>query len=97
VGQHAELIRTVARAVAAADVLAGLAEVAIFQGYCCPEMVNNRDLQIAIADGRHPVVEQLLPAGFFVPNSTALGAEAGSREFKIQIAGESGSRGVQNS
>ena len=85
VGQHADLIRQVARGVAAADVLAGLAEVAIYQGYCCPEMVEGRD--IAIADGRHPVVEQLLPAGFFVPNSTELGGEkaAGSRQ---QAAGE---------
>jgi DNA mismatch repair protein MutS len=91
VGQRAELIRTVARAVAAADVLAGLAEVAIFQGYCCPEMVNNRDLYIE--SGRHPVVEQLLPAGFFVPNSTALGAEAG--EPGSQGAREPGSQGAE--
>ena len=66
-----------AQGVAAADVLAGLAEVAIYQGYCCPEMVESRD--IAIADGRHPVVEQLLPAGFFVPNSTELGGEENAK------------------
>ena len=76
VGHHADLIRQVARGVAAADVLAGLAEVAIYQGFCCPEMVDSRELEIA--DGRHPVVEQLLPAGFFVPNSTTLGGERGS-------------------
>ncbi|MEO0984727.1 MAG: DNA mismatch repair protein MutS [Cyanobacteria bacterium J06639_14] len=74
VGHHAGLIRKVAQAVAAADVLAGLAEVAIYQGYCCPKIVESRE--IAIVDGRHPVVEQLLPAGFFVPNSTELGGEA---------------------
>ena len=73
VGQHADLIRQVAQGVAAADVLAGLAEVAIYQGYCCPTVVAGRE--IAIASGRHPVVEQLLPAGFFVPNSTDLGGE----------------------
>ncbi|WP_204139336.1 DNA mismatch repair protein MutS [Halomicronema sp. CCY15110] len=73
VGQHADLIRQVAQGVAAADVLAGLAEVAIYQGYCRPDMGDHRE--IAIADGRHPVVEQLLPAGFFVPNSTELGGE----------------------
>jgi len=77
VGQHADLIRQVAQGVAAADVLAGLAEVAIYQGYCCPEMVESRD--IAIAAGRHPVVEQLLPAGFFVPNSTELGGEENAK------------------
>ncbi|MEM1292158.1 MAG: DNA mismatch repair protein MutS [Cyanobacteria bacterium P01_H01_bin.162] len=84
VGHHADLIRQVARGVAAADVLAGLAEVAIYQGFCCPDMVDSREL--AIADGRHPVVEQLLPAGFFVPNSTTLGAERGSR-VKSEVDG----------
>lgn len=74
VGQYADVIRQVARNVAAADVLAGLAEVAIYQGYCCPDVTESRE--VAISDGRHPVVEQLLPAGFFVPNSTDLGNAA---------------------
>ncbi|MBT9317026.1 DNA mismatch repair protein MutS [Leptothoe spongobia] len=71
VGQHAELIRRVAVNVAAADVLCGLAEIAIYQDYCRPEIVKGRTLTIDA--GRHPVVEQSLPAGFFVPNSTGLG------------------------
>lgn len=71
VGEQAELIRYVSRAVAAADVLSGLAEVAVYQGYCRPQMLEERE--ITIADGRHPVVEQSLPSGFFVPNSTNLG------------------------
>ncbi|HEY9737403.1 MAG TPA: DNA mismatch repair protein MutS [Trichocoleus sp.] len=73
VAAEVERIRKVAAAVAAADVLCGLAEVAIYQGYSRPTIAPNR--QISIAEGRHPVVEQLLPAGFFVPNSTALGQE----------------------
>jgi DNA mismatch repair protein MutS len=73
VAEYAEEIRNVSRAVAAADVLCGLAEVAVYQGYCRPEMVESREINII--DGRHPVVEQSLPAGFFVPNSTQLGRE----------------------
>ncbi|MBD1924259.1 DNA mismatch repair protein MutS [Microcoleus sp. FACHB-831] len=73
VAEYAEQIRNVSRAVAAADVLCGLAEVAVYQGYCRPEMVESREINII--DGRHPVVEQSLPAGFFVPNSTQLGRE----------------------
>ncbi len=73
VGSLAEIIRNISRAVAAADVLCGLAELAVFQGYCRPEIVEGRE--ITIIDGRHPVVEQSLPAGFFVPNSTYLGRE----------------------
>jgi DNA mismatch repair protein MutS len=78
VGQQVELIRKVAAAVAAADVLCGLAEVAIFQGYCCPDMDDSR--AIALTEGRHPVVEQLLPAGFFVPNSTYMGTVPADRD-----------------
>jgi DNA mismatch repair protein MutS len=71
VGAEADTIRQVARAVAAADVLAGLAEIAIYQDYCRPTITTDREVEII--DGRHPVVEQSLPAGFFVPNSTTLG------------------------
>ncbi|MEH2199209.1 DNA mismatch repair protein MutS [Nostoc sp.] len=74
VAQEAEVIRNLSRAVAAADVLCGLAELAVHQGYCRPEMLPGR--KINIVDGRHPVVEQSLPAGFFVPNSTQLGEES---------------------
>lgn len=87
VGEQAELIRKVAAAVAAADVLCGLAEVAIYKGYCCPEMVEGRP--IVIDNGRHPVVEQALPAGFFVPNSTRLGSDSIEESER---AGERGSR-----
>ncbi len=70
-GEHAELIRTVAHAVAASDTLAGLAELAVYQGYCRPEIAAGREIKVI--EGRHPVVEQSLPSGFFVPNSSALG------------------------
>ncbi|BAZ40063.1 DNA mismatch repair protein MutS [Calothrix sp. NIES-4101] len=73
VALHAETIRNLSRAIAAADVLCGLAELSVIQGYCRPQIVESRE--IYIVDGRHPVVEQSLPAGFFVPNSTNLGNE----------------------
>jgi DNA mismatch repair protein MutS len=44
-------------------------------------MVNSRE--ISIIDGRHPVVEQSLPAGFFVPNSAFLGATEQNPEFSV--------------
>jgi DNA mismatch repair protein MutS len=71
VATHTEQIRTVARSISAIDVLCGLAEIAVTQGYCRPNMVPSREIQIT--DGRHPVVEKALLAGFFVPNSTQLG------------------------
>ncbi|MGB7413960.1 MAG: DNA mismatch repair protein MutS, partial [Thermosynechococcaceae cyanobacterium] len=72
VGEWAGLIRTVAANVAAVDVLAGLTEVAIYQGYCRPQMSKGRE--ISLVNGRHPVVEKSLPPGFFVPNATELGS-----------------------
>ncbi|MCW6050365.1 DNA mismatch repair protein MutS [Lyngbya sp. CCAP 1446/10] len=74
VGEHAEIIRNVSRAVAAADVLCGLAEVAVYQDYCRPTMVESREIKII--EGCHPVVAKSLPPGFFVPNSAFLGREA---------------------
>ncbi|MDE5098413.1 MAG: DNA mismatch repair protein MutS, partial [Trichodesmium sp. St16_bin4-tuft] len=73
VGEYAEEIRNVSRAVAALDILCGLADVAIYQNYVRPTMVDSRELKII--EGRHPVVEKYLPAGFFVPNTAILGSK----------------------
>jgi DNA mismatch repair protein MutS len=56
-----------ARAIAAIDVLADLAEVASKEGYIRPEVVEEDVMEIL--DSRHPVVEHTLPGGErFVPN-----------------------------
>ena len=70
VAAHVARVQGVARAVAELDALASLAEVAVAGGYCCPEIDAGESLQIS--DGRHPVLERLLPAGTFVPNDTLL-------------------------
>ena len=73
VAEKAQEIRSISKAVAAIDVLAGLAEIAVYQNYCCPEMIKGREIKIV--EGRHPVVEQSLGEGFFVPNSAQIGEE----------------------
>jgi len=85
VSEQAEQIRNVSRAVAAVDILCGLAEVAVYQGYCRPDMVEGRE--VTIIDGRHPVVEQSLPTGFFVPNSAYLGKEVDSPQQDLEREG----------
>ena len=77
VAEKATEIRRIAKAVAAIDVLAGLAEIAVYQNYCRPEIETGRE--IFILEGRHPVVEQSLGDGFFVPNSTDLGCNNNSK------------------
>jgi DNA mismatch repair protein MutS len=71
VGAEADRIREVARHLAAVDVLAGLAELAVYHHYCRPQITTDRTLHIV--KGRHPVVEQSLPTGLFVSNSLTLG------------------------
>lgn len=85
VSEQAEQIRNVSRAVAAVDILCGLAEVAVYQGYCRPDIVEGRE--VTIIDGRHPVVEQSLPTGFFVPNSAYLGKEVDSPQQGLEREG----------
>lgn len=62
-------IQAGAAAAAEADVLACLGEVAALNGYVRPQMVDSPVVEIR--EGRHPVVEQILPGGF-VPNDATL-------------------------
>ena len=64
-------IQDTARAVAALDVLAGLAETAAVANYIKPHVHDGDDF--VVTDGRHPVVERLA-AGPFVPNDIDLNA-----------------------
>ena len=62
--------RRTARAIATLDTLCSLANVALANHYTRPE-INDSGV-ISIAEGRHPVVEQMLDGVPFVPNDTVL-------------------------
>jgi DNA mismatch repair protein MutS len=66
-------IQETARALAALDVLAGLAEIAALSNYVKPQ-VHDSD-EMSVIDGRHPVVERRCN-GAFVPNDTILDGTA---------------------
>jgi DNA mismatch repair protein MutS len=72
--QTPRLLET-ADVLASADMLGSLAELASSRNYVRPELTDETVLEIR--DGRHPVLEQLLPPGTFVPNDVAFGADAG--------------------
>ena len=59
-----------AEMVSSLDVLASFAQVAEDMNYCMPEVTNSG--VIDIRDGRHPVIEKMLPSGEFVANDTYL-------------------------
>ena len=64
-------IQTNSRILAKLDVLAGFAEQALERHYCRPDMNDGKALDIR--EGRHPVIETLMPAGEeYVPNSVYL-------------------------
>ena len=59
-----------AMAVSKLDVLCSFAQVAEDLNYCMPQVDNSG--VIDIKDGRHPVIEKMLPSGAFVANDTYL-------------------------
>ncbi|MBN1936516.1 MAG: DNA mismatch repair protein MutS, partial [Anaerolineae bacterium] len=74
IAARADVLVEAARALAELDTLGALAEAAALNGYVCPQV--DRGDEIAICDGRHPVVEHALAQGErFVPNDTELTAE----------------------
>jgi DNA mismatch repair protein MutS len=72
--QTRRLLQT-AEVLATLDVLASLAELAVSRHYCRPELSTEPVLDIR--EGRHPVLDQTLPPGTFVPNDVHLTPGAG--------------------
>ncbi len=64
------LVQRTARALGNLDSLASLAEVAVRNNYCRPEIVTEPVLDIR--DGRHPVLDANMQDERFVPNDTLL-------------------------
>ncbi|MBU8932722.1 MAG: DNA mismatch repair protein MutS [candidate division Zixibacteria bacterium] len=65
--------------VAEIDLVSGLAEVAVENHYCRPEIFE--DSRLDIEEGRHAVIETVLPTGSFVANDITLSSE----KDRIQI------------
>ena len=63
-------IQKAAEIVSTLDVLTSFATVAENQNYVMPVVDNSGE--ISIHDGRHPVIEKMLPSGSFVENNTYL-------------------------
>ncbi|MFQ7311740.1 DNA mismatch repair protein MutS [Sellimonas sp.] len=70
IGEEIARIQQTAKAVAAVDVFASLALVAERNRYVRPK-INEKGI-IDIKDGRHPVVEKMIPNNMFIANDTYL-------------------------
>ena len=71
IAAQAARVQKTAAAVAELDALCSLAEVAVRNNYCRPDVDESG--VIDIRDGRHPVVEKMLKDTLFVPNDTFMG------------------------
>ena len=68
-------IQSIADFIARLDVVSSFAKISYDRNYCRPEL--NESLEIEISNGRHPVIEQLLPVDeAFIPNDLLIDASA---------------------
>jgi len=68
--QKSESLRAMGRAIAELDVFVSLADIADRRRYVKP-LVDESDI-LSIREGRHPVLEEVLPAGTLVSNDVSL-------------------------
>ncbi len=64
--EYVSKIREIADAIATADVLTSLSTVAVENNYCCPVIDESNDF--LVKNGRHAVLECILPLGEYVAN-----------------------------
>lgn len=74
VATHLTRLQQSAETLAQLDVLASFAHTAITRGYTRPEITQEATLDIR--EGRHPVLDAILPAGQFVPNDVKLDSKS---------------------
>jgi DNA mismatch repair protein MutS len=73
VAGHVTQLMVTARTAAKLDVAASMAEVAVRRTYTRP--VVDASSSVRVRNGRHPVLETLMPEGEFIPNDTDLDAD----------------------
>lgn len=71
-------IREIADCIARADVINSLAEIAVENNYCKPEIDESDDF--VVKNGRHAVLEKILPLGEYVSNDLELKSKVSSGE-----------------
>ncbi len=72
--QNSALLKEVAVSIAEIDCFYSLSVAAKNGNYTCPKIVDSSE-SLVIEKGRHPLVEQVIPAGSFVPNNLFIGGD----------------------
>lgn len=80
--EFVDIIREISKLIAKLDVLCSFASTASEQNYVCPEIDESTDF--VIKNGRHPVLEKILPLGSYVPNDLEISSDDASKpQFMI--------------
>ena len=80
--EYVSKVRILADSIAQLDVLNSFATVALENNYTKPEI--NDDLKIYVKNGRHPVLELILPLGEYVSNDLEIEAKSNNKtQFMI--------------
>jgi len=74
IAAEVERVQATAKKVAEVDVFCSLAEAAVVNNYCMPDIEVSG--VVDIRDGRHPIVEIMQQGSLFVPNDTFLDGDA---------------------
>jgi DNA mismatch repair protein MutS len=77
-----DLLKAVAEEIAKADCLSSLAIAALNGNYTRPQTLKSNET-LFIEKGRHPIVEENIPSGSFVPNNLLLGGGEGPQIMLI--------------
>ena len=81
--EFVELIRKVAECIAQLDVLTSFATTALENNYVKPEL--NETSEFVIKNGRHPVLEKILPLGTYVANDLELNDSIENNSTRFMI------------
>ena len=80
--EFVSIIRDTAECIAELDVYTSLASTAVEHNYICPSLNEGNDF--SVKNGRHAVLEQILPLGTYVPNDIELSANSSTQtQFMI--------------
>jgi len=77
--EYTDIIRKISDCIAQTDVLANFAQISLENNYVKPTMDNSTDFYVK--NGRHPVLEKILPMGTYVSND--LNIKKNDMEFMI--------------
>ena len=81
--EFVNIIRQTSECIASLDVLTSFATVALESNYTCPELTENSEF--VVKNGRHPVLEKILPLGTYVPNDLELSNDVNADTTRFMI------------